>query len=82
MAKMNEDGLDQNAAIKPRTEIDEMLVELEAREQAQNAQTLQGHSAASSIGDDAESDERTCAELERYMNLDLADLADDDRFLV
>lgn len=82
MAKMNEDGLDQNAAIKPRTEIYEMLVELEAREKAQNAQILQGHLAASSLGNDAESDERTLAELERYMNLDLADLADDDRFLV
>lgn len=79
---MMEDSLDQNSTIERRTEIDEMLAELDARQKAQNTQFLQGHPAARSVGNDAESDDRTLAELERYMNLDLADLADDDRFLV
>lgn len=78
---MTDDALARIAAIEPHTEIDKMVAELDAQHQARVVHPAQRYLVATSGEDEAESDARTLAALERSMNLDLADLADDDIFL-
>ena len=79
---MTEDDIARIAAIEPRTEVEKMLAEMDAQQQNRNAHRLSLPGAATSAEEEYTSDDRTVAAFEQFMNLDLADLLDDDIFLV